>query len=202
MREAPPAPLTAEEESALIARLAGKDPATQEEFVRRYIGQMMSLARRYCRSEEDAADAVQEAFISAFKAIGEFSGQSRLSTWLHRITVNACLMRLRSQRSRPATSIEELLPQFDGTGHHAKPVRRWRDDAFEQLASAEMRQKVRASIDQLPDAYRTILLLRDIEQYDTEETARILGESTANVKTRLHRARLALRTLLDPLMVR
>jgi RNA polymerase sigma-70 factor (ECF subfamily) len=200
-KEARREPFSLADETNLISRLQAGEAAAQEQFVRYYSGQMLAVATRYCRCEQDAADAVQDAFISAFKAVHNFSGQSRLSTWLHRITVNACLMRLRAERSRPSTSIEDLLPQFDRTGHHARPVRNWRNDAFEELASAELRAQVRSCIDQLPDSYRTILLLRDIEQYDTEETAQMLGESVANVKTRLHRARQALRTLLESLMV-
>ncbi len=188
------------DEAELVGGLRAGELEAQERFVRRYSGPMLATARRYFRSEHDAADAVQDGFISAFKSIDSFSGQSRLSTWLHRIVVNACLMKLRSQRSRPSTSIDELLPQFDQSGHHAARVSRWRDDVFEQLASDEMRARVRHCIDQLPESYRTVLLLRDIEEYDTQETAQLLGESTANVKTRLHRARQALRTLLEPLM--
>jgi RNA polymerase sigma-70 factor (ECF subfamily) len=187
------------DQAELTARLLAGDASAEEEFVRRHAPRMLTVARRYFRCEQDQADAVQEAFITAFRGIGNFSGQSKLSTWLHRIVINACLMKLRSQRSRPSLSIDDLLPQFDQTGHYADTVTSWSDGAPARLASSEMRGQVRACIDQLPEAYRTVLLLRDIEQYDTQETANLLGDTTTNVKTRLHRARQALRTLLEPL---
>jgi RNA polymerase sigma-70 factor (ECF subfamily) len=167
-------------------------------FVREYGGQLLATARRYLRCEEDCADAVQEAFISAFRAIDCFEGNSRLATWLHRILVNACLMKLRATSRKSAVSIESLLPSFDKSGHHAQPVRAWTQRPEERLMRAEMRALIRRSIDMLPEDYRTILVLRDIEQLSTDETAEVLGTAPGTVKTRLHRARQALRSLLDP----
>jgi RNA polymerase sigma-70 factor (ECF subfamily) len=138
---------------------------------------------------------VQEAFISAFKSIHSFESGSRLSTWLHRIAVNACLMRLRSRKAM--VSVEELIPTFDHTGHHVRPVSRWADDTASLADAAEVRSIVRGCIDLLPEPYRVVLMLRDIEEFDTAETARLLNCTAANIKTRLHRARQALRTLLD-----
>jgi RNA polymerase sigma-70 factor (ECF subfamily) len=141
---------------------------------------------------------VQEAFIAAFQALDRFEGQSQLGTWLHRIVVNACLMKLRSRSRKPEVSIESLLPAFDEAGHHSEAVRSWSKRPDEQLLSDETRGLVRRSIDSLPDEYRTVLLLRDIEELSTEETARMLKATPGAIKTRLHRARQALRTLLDP----
>lgn len=188
-------------EDALLARVRCGDEAACEEFVRRFGGQMLAVARRFLRCEHDAADAVQEAFLSAFRSIRDFAGGSKISTWLHRIVVNACLMKLRSARSRNATSIESLLPTFDETGHNARHVAAWSESPADQLHASEMRIKVRDCIDRLPDAYRVVLLLRDIEQIDTQEAAQRLGISTAALKVRLHRARQALRTLLEPYFV-
>jgi RNA polymerase sigma-70 factor (ECF subfamily) len=159
---------------------------------------MLTTARRFLRSEQDAADAVQEAFILAFQGIGKFEGQSKLGTWLHRIVVNSCLMKIRSESRRPAVSLESLLPAFDNTGHHAAPVGRWRNAPDERALTDETRALVRRSIDMLPDDYRSVILLRDIEELSTEETAEILETTPGAVKTRLHRARQALRTMLDP----
>ncbi len=169
------------------------------QFVRRHSGRMLMVARRLLRCEHDAADAVLEAFASAFAALDSFEGSSRVSTWLHRIVVNSCLMKLRAEKRRPALSIDTLFPPLDGHGGLSSPVRSRDPDACDRLCVEETRQQVRAGIDALPDSYRTVLLLRDIEGYDTEETARLLMCSTSNVKTRLHRARQALRTRLDPL---
>jgi RNA polymerase sigma-70 factor (ECF subfamily) len=188
---------------ALLAALRAGEPWAFEDAVRRHGPRMLAVAKRLLRSEEDAGDALQDAFLSAFKAIGSFDGASSLSTWLHRIAVNAALMRLRTRRRREReTSLPDgLVPTFDETGHHTHPVRTWSEDACSLAATSETRERVRACIDQLPESYRTVLLLRDIEELDTEEAARVLGCTTANVKTRLHRARQALRALLEPIMV-
>lgn len=190
------------DESNLIERLRNGDKRAFESLVREFGGRMLSTARRFMRCEQDAADAVQEAFINAFRKMETFDGDSRLYTWLHRIVVNACLMKLRSRSRKPAISIDDCLPQFDSNGHHELRVSSWSGDGYQHAAASEMRERVRACIDQLPDSYRQILLLRDIEELGTEETAKLLGESIANVKTRLHRARQALRTLLEPVFTR
>jgi RNA polymerase sigma-70 factor (ECF subfamily) len=148
------------------------------------------------RNEEDARDAVQEAFIAAFRAIGRFEGGSTLSTWLHRIAINCCLMKLRSGRRRPETSIEELLPTFDETGHRVLGDESWPESVEAALQRRQTREQVRDAIGRLPEKYRTVILLRDIEELSTEETARALGATPTAVKIRLHRARQALRALI------
>jgi RNA polymerase sigma-70 factor (ECF subfamily) len=180
-----------------LARLRRGDEAAYEMLVREYGGRMLAVARRVLCHEEDARDAVQEAFLQAFRSIERFRGDSNLGTWLHRIVTNAALMKLRST-IRHQVSIEELLPQFDETGHHTQPVRQWSDSPSSDLLREESRAQVRECIDRLPAQYREILILRDIEELDTDETARVLGIGSGSVKTRLHRARQALRTLLEP----
>lgn len=184
-------------EAALLSALRAGEERAYEQVVRRYGGQLLAVARRFLRCEQDAADAVQEAFVSGFRSIRGFAGNSKIGTWLHRIVVNACLMKLRSEKSRPANSIEGLLPTFDETGHHARRVTAW-EAPSNRLETAELRSMVRRCIDELPEPYRVILLLRDIEELSTQETAERLDISEAAVKVRLHRARQALRTLLDP----
>jgi len=184
------------DEAALLAGLRAGDEDAYETLLRTYSGRMLAVARRFLSSEEDARDAVQEAFISAFKAMDRFEGGSRISTWLHRIVVNACLMRLRTRRRKPEESIDDLLPKFAADGHLHAPAKGW-EAADALIEHEETRQLVRDAIDRLPEAYRTVLLLRDIEEFDTERTAEAMGLSKAAVKTRLHRARQALRQLLD-----
>jgi RNA polymerase sigma-70 factor (ECF subfamily) len=184
------------EEAALLAGLRAGDEDAYETLLRAYSGRMLAVARRFMASEEDARDAVQEAFVSAFRAMDRFEGDSRLSTWLHRIVVNACLMKLRTRRRKPEESIEELLPRFADGGHVDAPARGWAG-ADSLIEREETRELVRRLIQRLPEAYRTVLLLRDIEEFDTERTAELMGLSKAAVKTRLHRARQALRQLLD-----
>lgn len=184
------------DEAQLVARIRGGDEAACVMLVRTNAPRMFTVARRMLRCHEDCDDAVQEAFISAFKSIDSFSGQSSLGTWLHRVVINACLMKLRKRKSE--VSIESLLPQFAPDGHHAAVVRACDDDDASSAAmTVETRVIVRRCIDQLPEPYRAVLMLRDIEQLDTQETAELLGCTAANVKTRLHRARQALRTLLE-----
>lgn len=182
----------------LLARLRAGEPAACEQLVRDHAGRLLAVARRLLRDEEDARDAVQEAFAAAFRGLARFEGASRLSTWLHRIVVNSALMRLRTRRRRPEEPIEPLLPRFLEDGHHAADHRECGAPAQRLLERAEARGLVRRAIDALPESYRTVLLLRDIEELDTAEVAGLTGLSESAVKTRLHRARLALRGLLQP----
>jgi RNA polymerase sigma-70 factor (ECF subfamily) len=186
------------DESALVQALrAGEGPAF-EALVRAEAPRLLAVARRFLRDEEDARDAVQEAFLAGFKSIGGFEGGARLSTWLHRIVVNASLMKLRARRRRPEEPIEGLLPAFLEDGHHVARPAEWQAPADLLLEREEVRRLVRECIDRLPESYRTVLLLRDFEEMDTAETALALGLEPATVKTRLHRARQALRGLLEP----
>jgi len=189
---------TPEHEAGLLARLRAGDEKAYEEMVRRHGGRMLSVAKRMLRNEDDARDAVQEAFLSAFRSIDRFEGGSRLGTWLHRIVVNACLMKLRTRRRKPEEPLDPLLPDFLPNGHMARPAEPWREPSDVALERQELRALVLGQIARLPETYRTIVLLRDVEGLDTEEAARALGIGTGAVKTRLHRARLALRELLDP----
>jgi len=183
-------------EASLIRRLQDGDHRAYETLVREFGPRMLCVAQRMLKCPQDAADAVQDAFVSAFRAIASFEGSASLGTWLHRVTVNACLMLIRKRSRKGAASIEELLPQFDETGHHAQPVARW-GGALEQVETQETRARVRACIDLLPDSYRTVLVMRDIGEMDTQATAAALNTTEGNVKTRLHRARQMLRTLLE-----
>ncbi|HWB73312.1 MAG TPA: sigma-70 family RNA polymerase sigma factor [Nannocystaceae bacterium] len=168
------------------------------ELVLAHAPAMLATARRLLAREADAEDAVQDACLAAFRALDRFDGRASLATWLHRIVLNSCLMRLRAARRRPERAIEELLPQFLDDGHQREDTRPWRPHALAELERAELCALVRAKIDELPQPYREVLLLRDIEGLDTDETARMLATSCGALKVRLHRARQALRTLLEP----
>lgn len=184
-------------ESELIADVRnGKEDACAE-MVRRYGGPMLAVIRRFLRNEADASEALQDAFLSSFRNIQQFDGAAKLSTWLHTIAVNAALQKLRRAKSRPEKSLDDLLPTFLADGHHSAEVVDWSPTALALAEKHETRSQIRAAIDKLPENYRTVLLARDIEQLDTEQTAAALGLSVAVVKTRLHRARQALRTLLE-----
>ena len=183
-------------EAGLLRALRSGQEEAFELLVRTHSGRMLSVCRRILRNDEEAKDAVQEAFVSAFRAIQSFEGTARLATWLHRIAVNASLMRLRARKRRPEESIDDLLPRFRDDGHAQTDPRDWSPSALQLVETRETREFVRACIDRLPETYRMVLLLRDIEELDTAETAEILGVNDGVVKVRLHRARHALRTLL------
>ena len=190
--------MDAPDEQRLLARLREGEDAAFEELVRTHGGRMLAVARRFLPSEDDARDAVQDAFLNAFRSIDRFEGNARLSTWLHRIVANAALMKLRTRRRKPETPIDDLLPGFLEDGHLEKPAEPWRKLPEDAASQSELRAIVLSAIEQLPEGYRNVLLLRDIEDLDTEETAKLMGLTPNAVKTRLHRARQALRGLLDP----
>jgi RNA polymerase sigma-70 factor (ECF subfamily) len=194
-----PSPIDHADEAPLVAALRAGDAAAFESVVRTYGGRLLVVARQVVGSEEDAHDALQDGFITAFRAIDRFEGKSKLSTWLHRIVVNAALMRLRSKRRKREQPIDDLLPTFSEDGHENRPTTEWNQSALAGIQRKETQAAVRACIDQLPDDYRTVLLLRDIEELDTAEVARLLEITEGNVKVRLHRARQALKSLLEPM---
>jgi RNA polymerase sigma-70 factor (ECF subfamily) len=187
---------TIPDETTLVARLRNGDPLAFEMLVRMFGGRLLAVARRFVRNEQDAQDIVQSAYLSAFRAFGQFEGQCQLSTWLHRIVVNTALMRLRSQHRRPEQPIDDLLPAFQEDGHHMEQFPDWSVPADRLLEQKETRALVRGCIARLPDNYRTVLVLRDIEELSTEAVARRLSMTPTAVKVRLHRARQALSTLL------
>jgi RNA polymerase sigma-70 factor (ECF subfamily) len=187
-----------DDDTTLIAQLRAGDEAAYEQMVRTYGGRLLAVARRILGSEEDARDVVQDAFLNAFKSLDRFEGNSKLSTWLHRIAVNGALMKLRTRKRKPEQSIETLLPSFLEDGHHEERFTSWEEPVDQAMERAETRQLVRQKIEELPESYRTVLVLRDIEGLDTEETAKMLGLSVNAAKIRLHRARQALRTMLAP----
>ena len=183
-----------ESDTELVARLKRGDDTAFEAIVRAHGGRLLAVARRFLGNDQDAQDAVQDAFIRAYKAIHTFESRAQLYTWLHRILVNTALMKLRERRRRPTESIEDLLPAYVSNGHQAVASRDWSDAVLERKETAAI---VREAIAMLPDQYREVLVLRDIEEKDTAEAAEILGTTSNVVKVRLHRARQALRTLLD-----
>lgn len=191
-----PAVAADDEERALVERLRRGDGDAYEVVVRRFGGRLLATARRML-GDDDAEDALQEALLSAFRHVDQFAGQARLSTWLHRIVVNVALMRMRSRRARPERSIEEMLPRFDGDGHWADRVAGGEEASDVLLERRQSRRLVRRCIAQLPETYRVVLVLRDLDELDTGETAAQLGITANAVKVRLHRARQALRTLIE-----
>ncbi len=171
-----------------------------DNFVRSNIGWMLTLARRITANQALADDVVQDAFINAFKGFKNFEGKSSVKTWLHRITVNAALGKLRQMDRLAEESVEALLPVFDSNDCRIEAP-------WSKLVSTEviveneqLSSVVREKIHNLPDPLRIVLLLRDIEGYTTADVAEAIGISESNVKVRLHRARSALKKLLEPIL--
>lgn len=185
------------DERAFVARLQSGDAAAFETLVREHGPRMLAVVRRFLGNDEDAQDALQEALLSVYRGIHRFEGHSLLATWLHRVASNAALMRLRSRKRTDETPLDDLLPQYLDDGHQTRATAAWSHPVERLLERQETAELVRRAIDQLPETHRAILLLRDIEERDTDETAQLLGINAGAVKTRLHRARQALRTLLD-----
>lgn len=170
-----------------------------ERAVREHGAAMLSVARRLLINEDDARECIQEAYLLAFVKINSFEGRSAFRTWLHRIVVNSALGILRSRKQHNTQSIDDLLPVFDSDGCRIEPTWQFNEPLLKILERNEVRDLVHRSIQKLPDKYRIVLMLRDIEGYDTDEVATLLETNTGAIKTRLHRARAALKKQLEPL---
>jgi RNA polymerase sigma-70 factor (ECF subfamily) len=188
--------LSPADDAALLAGLRARDERAFETIVRTYGPRLLAVARRLVRDEAEAQDVLQSAYLNAFRAADDFEGTAQISSWLHRIVVNTALMKLRTRRRKPEEPIDPLLPTFLDDGHHVEQFSDWAAPADVMLERKETRAAVRAGIDMLPESYRSVLLLRDIEELSTQEVADALRLTPTAVKVRLHRARQALSTLL------
>lgn len=166
-----------------------------EELVSRYENKIYRLGLNVTGNPEDAEDVLQEAFLKAFQHLGEFRADSRFYTWLVRIAVNEGLMKLRKRRS------DRSVPMEDEIGDDGEPIPReladWKPNPEQIFAQAEIESILRDAAQKLPASYRTVFLLRDVEDLSTAETASVLSLSEGTVKARLFRARLMLREELS-----
>ena len=186
----------------LAARAAAGDASAFETLVGRHEARVYRLAYRLTGSDADARDVLQDAFLAAYRGLASFRGAARFSTWLYRITTNAALMHRRARRRRPTESLEEYLPRFDPRGQHAPEVAELEaasrvDDLLDEKRLAA---EARAALERLPDLYREVFVLRDLEELDTSEVASLLSIDAATVRQRVHRARLMLRGYLSHLV--
>ena len=159
---------------------------------------MYRLAFRFVRNETEAKEIVQDTLLSVWRKLDSFKGDSQFGSWLFRVTANAALMRLRSQRRHAEVSTEELPAgyldsQQSPYGQVTSQGENWSKRPDEELQTEELRHQIQSAVDALPEIYRTVFLVRDVDGLSTEETAEALGLSIPTVKTRLHRARMALR---------
>jgi len=183
-------------DAELVERLKTGDREAFGALLRRYQGKVYRLAMNMTRSPQDAEEVTQDVFLAVYRKIGDFDGRAAFSTWLYRVASNAALMKLRGRRSEPHLSIEEEGPAFAPDGHFARPVADWSELPEDRLLSAERRRVLEQAIDALPPDYKAVVVLRDVEGLSNQEVAEILGATVLAVKSRLHRARLALRERL------
>lgn len=182
----------------LVARLKAGEDAAYRELVREFAPRLMAVARRMLSNEADASDALQRAFLSCFKSVGNFEGKSSFSTWIHRVLMNECLMLLRKKKRLGETSIDAMLPTFAPEGHQQRVSAAWGETAETVLERQEAQVLVRKAIGELPEPFKVVLLMRDIELMEIETIAELLELTPNAVRIRLHRARQALREVLAP----
>ncbi len=168
-----------------------------EEVIREYGGSLISVARRVVRNEDDAHECVQEAYARAFKNLESFKQQSAMRTWLHRIVINTCTSTLRSRIRRSRFETEPFESGFDAEGSRLASTGSPFPSPDTFMERKQLQAQVREAIESLPDKYHSVLLLRDIEGYSTNEVADMLDISAGTVKTRLHRARKALKKNME-----
>lgn len=184
------------DESLLKAVAAGEEPAF-EALLARYKGKIYGLSLRMMRQPHDAEEALQDVAWTLWRKAGAFRGHAAVSSWIYRITMNACLMRLRRRPKIPPIPLEEEMgPEYDEGGMTAAPVADWSNLAREAAARKELLERIREAADLLPADYRSAFLLRDVEGLSAEEACEILKISVPALKSRLHRARLLLRKKL------
>ncbi len=189
IRPTEPGPLT----EAEAIRSAQKGDAAAFEFLYQlHSRRVYALCLRMVSNPPDAEDLAQEAFLQLFRKIGTFRGESAFSTWLHRMTVNVVLMRLR-KKSLPAISLEETTEPDEETGGPRKDI----GAADLRLSGAVDRVNLERSIERLPPGYKTVFVLHDVQGYEHNEIAEMMGCSVGNSKSQLHKARTRLRELLQ-----
>jgi len=181
-----------------VASIKAGDDDAIETLVKAHASWMTGVAWHIIRDQALAEDCVQEAFLNALRKISDFEGRSSLKTWLHRIVVNQALIKLRGRRRSNEVQVEEWLPEFDENACRIEGPWARILTPEELLERDDNRTFILSKIDQLPESYRIVLLLRDIEELSTSEVAELTGLSEANVKVRLHRARSALKKLIEP----
>ena len=167
-----------------------------QELVRRYEQKLYTFGRRMCGNPADAEDLVQETFLNVLRYLKDFRYETKFKNWLYRIAASTCLKQRRKSKYAPERelTLEELAPE-EVSGSTAS-VPEWAQMPLEQLLNEELAQTLQNAVHSLPEPYRLVAVLRDMEGFSTEETGRILNISNANVKVRLHRARLFLREKL------
>jgi RNA polymerase sigma-70 factor (ECF subfamily) len=184
----------ATDETALVAGARAGNAAAFTELVNRYERKIFRLAKHITQNQEDAEDVLQDSFLKAYEHLGEFQEHSKFYTWLVRIAVNESLMRLRKRRPGKLLSLDETVDTGEETV--TREIAVWDDNPEQRYSQDELRRILMQAVDSLAPIYRTVFILRDMDELTTEEAAAALGISVPAVKSRLLRARLELRDRL------
>jgi RNA polymerase sigma-70 factor (ECF subfamily) len=182
------------DETALVAQAREGDARAFAELVRRYEGKIFRLAQHVTENRADAEDVLQETFMKAYEHLDQFQGNSKFYTWIVRIAVNQSLMKLRRRKTDRSVSLDETIDTGEDTV--VREVAAWDEDPEQRFSREELGQILDSAIQSLEPLYRSVFVLRDMEELSTEETADALGLSVPAVKSRLLRARLQLREKL------
>lgn len=183
-------------DAVLIERALGGDSQAFDELVARHRDRMHRQLYHRCMDPEQVEDTVQEALVQAFRALGQFRGLSAFSTWLYRIAHNICLRKRQQARRAAGLSLEEMSEADEDHGPHELPDPS--ADPSATVLTRELREAMDREVANLPESWRQVFILRDVEDLSTQEVSEALGISEAAVKARLHRARERLRTNLAP----
>ena len=171
---------------------------TMEEVFRDYAPRIYNLAWRMLGNDADAEDVTQDVLLQLVRKLHTFRGESAFPTWLHRITVNAALAHRRKRATREEHRVRDPLDSFLEDGSHATPIRRWSVPPDQEALDHETRGLIEKAITELPEIYRDVYVLADVEGLANAEIGDMLGLSVPAVKSRLHRARLLMRNALAP----
>ncbi len=187
-----------EEDRRLVDLATDGDYDAFEKIVERYQEKAYRLAWSMVKDDDLAADVVQDAFLNVYRKLDTFKGDSKFSSWIYRVIVNAALMKLRKQRRRSEVQLEALGPTFLDDGRHATTIAPWRTRADDAALDKELREHIVAAVDELEPKYQTVFVLKEVEGLSLAEIGEIMDLSIPAVKSRLHRARLFLRATLEP----
>lgn len=188
--------MSIQNQDLFLQRLKSGEEDAFRELVKTLGPRLLRTAEHLLADQAEAQDCLQETFLQVHQKIDTYRGEASLATWVHRILVNSCLMKLRG-RNRSNASLETLHSEFD-SNCRLEPIWQFQQTVEEIVMQQDTREKVARHIKQLPDGYRETLILRDIEGYTTAEVCEMLSLSSSTVKVRLHRARAALKKTLEP----
>ncbi len=193
---AAPALPTGLSDSAMAERIGAGDQLAFEALMRKYNGKLFRIARAILKDDSDAEDVLQEAYLEAYRHIGDFRGGSELATWLTRIVINQALMRLRKERRRSSIVPFRTTPTHETESPEAQVPDQQSESPSARVIRAETRRMLERRIDELPVSFRTVFIMREVEEMSVEETAVCLSIPPATVRSRLFRARALLREAL------